>query len=407
MKRLPEPARRPSRQFFFAPIVLPQYNRLHAQRFVVGAAAHKVAGMAASVRSQRARAIVVSAPIVTASRTQRYFEASAGRDQRIGCAYLPVLSLRGLNRLFAAFTYLWFAISRVRAGDGVVLYNYFPEYVLAAVFLRWRLGRDKVVMDLEDGPRADEKNLRGYLNRFSLRLLSLICSPRAIVVSQQLARVMRIDQACVVNGVSPETNRPRGNFNSPVTFLYGGSIELGTGLELFAGALRVLVRMHPALASRVRFVVTGFGGAAVLQPLARELAASGFELDICQDVGPDEYRRILMEADVGLSLKLPSGALDATTFPSKVIELASQGLLVMTTNISDISRLFDSASAAILAIPAPAALAELIAAVAEDPLRYQAIAAAGQRRIVESCSRRSVGRRLVKFLGVQPTLQIP
>lgn len=389
-----------ARQFFFAPIVLRRYNERTAQKFQVGAASHKVAGLAAGVRSQAHASVVVSSPIVTASNGPRWFKGFMCRDERLACAYLPAISLRGLNRIFAAFAYLAFAMRHVRPGDGVVFYNYFPEYVPVATFLRWRLGRDKVVMDLEDGPRDDERDLRGVMNRLSLRMMTRVCSPRAIVVSRQLADVMHIDEACVVNGVSPETMHQRGSFGRPVTFLYGGSIETSTGLDLFCAGLRELARARPELAPQVRFVVTGFGGGAQLNALSAELAQAGFSLDVRQDIGPDEYRRILASADVGLSLKMPASAFNATTFPSKVIELASLGLLVLTTDISDISLLFDDTSAAILRSADAPTLASWIADIATTPEHYARIAEAGQHRIVERCSRRAVGARLVEFLGV-------
>jgi hypothetical protein len=161
-----------SRQFFFAPIVLPRYNRRNGQQFLVGAASHKVSGMAAGVRSQATRSIIVSSPIVTASRGPRYFGGFTCHDQRLACAYLPAISVRGLNRVFAAFAYLSFVMRHATREDRVVLYNYFPEYVLAVAFLRARFGRGSVVMDLEDGPRADERTARGYVNRLSLRVLT-------------------------------------------------------------------------------------------------------------------------------------------------------------------------------------------------------------------------------------------
>jgi glycosyltransferase involved in cell wall biosynthesis len=118
-----------------------------------------------------------------------------------------------------------------------------------------------------------------------------------------------------------------------------------------------------------------------------------------QDIGPEEYRQTLAGADVGLSLRLPGTSMTNTTFPSKVIELASLGLLVVTTDISDISVLFDAQTAAILKRAEALELATLIASIALDPRHYERVAAAGQQRIVERCSRRSVGKQLVEFLG--------
>jgi glycosyltransferase involved in cell wall biosynthesis len=387
------------RQFFFAPIVLPRYNRLNGQKFLVGAASHKVSGMAAGMRSQATRSVIVSSPIVTASTGPRYFSAFTCRDQRLACAYLPAISIRGLNRVFSAFAYLGFAMRHIKREDRVVLYNFFPEYVLAAAFLRLRFGRDHVVMDLEDGPRADERTTRGYVNRLSLRLLMPLCSPRTIVVSRQLAEIMRLDEVCVVNGVSPEPGPRRAHFGSPIVFLYGGSIESDTGLDLFVGALRTLARTRPELAPHVHFVVTGYGGGDTLRALAAELVPAGFRLDVRQDIGPEEYRQALADADVGLSLRLPDTSMTNTTFPSNVIELASLGLLVLTTDISDISVLFDAQTAAILRRADASGLADLIASIALDPSHYERVAAAGQQRIADQCSRRSVGKQLVEFLG--------
>ena len=157
-------------QFIFAPIVLPRYNLRQKHNFVVGAASHKVAGIAASLRSQAYRPVIVSSPIVTASNRRMLFSGFACQDGRLACAYLPALSIRGLNRLYAAFGYLWFALRQIGREDIVVLYNYFPEYIPVAVWLRWRLGRERLILDIEDGPRDDENHLRGFVSRWSLRL---------------------------------------------------------------------------------------------------------------------------------------------------------------------------------------------------------------------------------------------
>jgi hypothetical protein len=264
-----------ARQFFFAPVVLPLYNARHKQRFVVGAASHKVAGMAAGIRSQARRPVIVSSPIVTASGGRLFFNGFTCQDGRLACAYLPAISVRGLNRVFSAFGYLWFAQRQIRRDDVVVLYNYFPEYIPVAAWLRWRLGRERVILDLEDGPRDDEKDLRGFVNRWSLWILKRFCSRRAIVVSRQLAHAMKLDDVCVVNGVCADVVSHDRAFGSPVQFLYGGSIESATGLDLFTATVRKFANEYRELASQVRFVVTGFGGTVQLGALAREVVDAG------------------------------------------------------------------------------------------------------------------------------------
>lgn len=387
-----------ARQFFFAPIMLPRYNERQQQRFLVGAAAHKVVGMAAGLRAHARRAVIVSSPIVTASRNRLFFGGFACRDAALPCAYLPAISVRGLNRVFAALCYLSFAWRQVKRGDVVVLYNFFPEYIPVAAWLRWRLGRERVLLDIEDGPRTDENDLRGFVTRASLRILKHLCSERAIVVSRELAQSLGIADACVVNGVCTVQAAPPRAFRTPITFLYGGTIETATGLELFAAAVRRFADAHRELADCVRFVVSGYGGADTLRALASEAAAAGVRVELHQDIGPHEYRQLLAQADVGLSLRLPGTELATTTFPSKVVEFASQGLLVLSTDVSDVSLLFDEHSAALVREATADALAREFAAVVQNPDRYRQIAETGRRVIEATCGRREVGARLIAFL---------
>jgi acetyltransferase-like isoleucine patch superfamily enzyme len=231
-------------------------------------------------------------------------------------------------------------------------------------------------------------------------MLKRFCSERAIVVSRQLAHALKLDDVCVVNGVCADVAPRERAFGSPVLFLYGGSIEPATGLDLFTAAVREFAREHRELASQVRFVVTGFGGTAHLGALAHDVADAGVRVDVVQDLGPAEYRQMLARADVGLSLKMPGSDLVATTFPSKVVELASHGLLVLTTDVSDVGLLFDDTTAVVLRDATPDGLAAKLAAIAREPARYRRIAQAGQRAIDARCGRRQIGARLIEFLSV-------
>jgi glycosyltransferase involved in cell wall biosynthesis len=378
--------------------MLPHYNERQRQRFLVGAAAHKVVGMVAGMRAHARRAVIVSSPIVTASRDRKFFDGFTCRDAGLPCAYLPAISLRGLNRVFAALCYLRFAWRHVKREDVAVLYNYFPEYIPVAAWLRLWLGRDRVLLDIEDGPRSDERDLRGFVTRASLVVLKRLCSRRAIVVSRELAQSLAIRDACVVNGVcAPQPTAPRA-FGATITFLFGGTIETGTGLYLFAEGVRRFAKLYAHLAPRARFVVSGFGGGQTLATLASDVAASGVRVELHQDIGPREYRQLLAQADVGLSLRLPGTELATTTFPSKVVEFASQGLLVLSTDVSDVSLLFDEESAALLDEATPDALAHRIASIVENPDAHRRIAEQGQRVIAASCGRREVGARLIEFI---------
>ena len=130
-------------------------------------------------------------------------------------------------------------------------------------------------------------------------------------------------------------------------------------------------------------------------------------VELHQDLGPSEYRQLLAQADVGLSLRIPGTELATTTFPSKVVEFASHGLLVLSTDVSDIRLLFDERNAALLPEATPHALADRIASILRSPDSHRRMAELGQRTIASSCGRREVGARLISFLGVAGNPQHP
>ena len=103
---------------------------------------------------------------------------------------------------------------------------------------------------------------------------------------------------------------------------------------------------------------------------------------------------------MGLSLRIPGTELATTTFPSKVVEFASQGLLVLSTDVSDVSLLFDEDSAALIHEATPDALAHRIASIVENPDAHRRIAEQGRHVIEATCGRREVGARLIEFLDV-------
>lgn len=145
-----------------------------------------------------------------------------------------------------------------------------------------------------------------------------------------------------------------------------------------------------------RFIVTGSGElAGALAVLAAEEGLPAVEF--LGKVSRETYLRIIGEAQVGLALKLRSGGLADTTFPSKVIEIASTGMLLLTTKISDVPQLFGDDGAVYLDDETPAGLAALFKNLASDRAALSRIAAQGQHRIRECCSSVRVGESLKNF----------
>jgi len=112
----------------------------------------------------------------------------------------------------------------------------------------------------------------------------------------------------------------------------------------------------------------------------------------------DAYRNILAQCDVGLSLKLNKGDLAHTTFPSKVIEFASAGLLVLTTDISDVRKVLGDDGAVYLRSDTVVELNELLEKLVKERGQAKLIAENGLLRIQERCDPKRAGVDVARFL---------
>jgi glycosyltransferase involved in cell wall biosynthesis len=116
-------------------------------------------------------------------------------------------------------------------------------------------------------------------------------------------------------------------------------------------------------------------------------------------VEESDYIEILRQSHVGLCLKIPCSGMGSTTFPSKVVELASYGLLVISTRVSDVPDLFPPGSAVLLSDPSAEALVAALVAADADPKTASEIAERGNAVVRERLSAKKVGTELLAFLG--------
>ena len=87
----------------------------------------------------------------------------------------------------------------------------------------------------------------------------------------------------------------------------------------------------------------------------------------------------------------------ATTFPSKVIELAAHGLLVVSTRVSDVPDIFDESTAFLLKEATPLNLANVMLDIANYPEKAHVVAINGQNMITSLCSYKKIGSELIQF----------
>jgi glycosyltransferase involved in cell wall biosynthesis len=143
-------------------------------------------------------------------------------------------------------------------------------------------------------------------------------------------------------------------------------------------------------------VITGKG--PCLDELTRLAGEPGFpEVLIHGRLTDHEYDEILAGCEVGLALKPRSGPLANTTFPSKVVEMAGAGLLVLTTDISDVRKVLGT-GAVYLDEENGAALAKQLRWVAQQSEEARTVARLGQETIAQKCAPRVAGQAVADFL---------
>jgi glycosyltransferase involved in cell wall biosynthesis len=382
------------RIFYFAPVAVGE----NAAGYEVPAVRNKVLGVCSAIQAAGGRAVLVS-PLAPRSAVGLARPLRVARVGRLPSIQVLSRGKRGLHRLVQLVTLAVAALRLVRRQDIVILYNFFPEYLLAALCLRIRGTR--CVIDIEDAPRKDETSGRGLMNRWSYRLLRRIVDRRALIVSDALARQLNLDRYLPVYGVASYFTPPIDRlplFSDPtIRINLGGAVWKETGGALFADALRILARDHGS--RPLHFFVTGHIAKGLFDRLPELVnATQALRLEIAEDLDFDSYRALLDTIDVGLCLKLPSHSIGQTTFPSKVVEIAANGILLVTTPVSDVPLIFDDDCAAMLASEDPAELAALLASLPDRREEMAARAGAGRQRVTDRLSGAAVGRALRTFL---------
>ncbi|MES9857767.1 MAG: glycosyltransferase [Sedimenticola sp.] len=284
---------------------------------------------------------------------------------------------------------------RRKSHQAVLFYNRQTAYLLtllAASVLRYHN-----VLDLEDGEFAlDVETRPRVLRGLVARLYDRLCSGGALLACSALADLTTARPVLCYYGTSvgePSSIRWQ---DKCVRVLMGGTLSIDTGAELLIEAIRHLRREAPPWAEQLRVEVTGMGPSLEgLRALAVETGAP--KITIRGRTTDLQYREVLSRCDVGLALKPNTGPLADTTFPSKVIEFASAGLLVLTTDISDVRDVLGS-GALYLTHDEPQALIALLERVVKDRFTARECAQRGLRKVQELCSPRLAGRMVANFV---------
>ena len=365
------------------------------------AATRKVLLLCRSLRHAGVRPLVISLGRGRPDGSRRRFGASVRRVDGVPVLYAafshrPLLS-QWLSLLSPA-ALLWRA-RRLGGERTVLFYNRMPAYLptlLLAAALRLRR-----VLDLEDGALdGPARSLAGRFGAALHRLFDRLCNGGALLACSALAQGTSSRPVLCYYGTL-EAHAPRAAWPSDgLAVLLGGTLAGDTGAPLLIAAIERLRSERPAWARGLRVEITGQGESL---PAFERLAQGHGEPRVIVHGRTDQarYREILASAQVGLALKPRGGPLSQTTFPSKVVELAGAGLLVLSTDISDVRPVL-APHALFLDDESPAGLVDRLHWIVQHRDQAEDMARAGQAHLLERCEAARSGRALAGFLFGAP-----
>ncbi len=365
------------------------------------AATQKVFNFCRALRHAGHRASVLSLGRGRQNGSGDAHPARAQRTDGVTVVYARFVHTRWSTHLVSALStagLIW-RLHNLPQADGATaliaynrLWHYLPALLLARV-----LGM-RCFLDLEDGCVSIGRSAGGRLaDRCKRWLFDRLCNRGVLLANSRLATQTSIRHRIIWYGMLPVLPATADWTRSPLVVMLGGTLHEERGCRLFMNAATVLMKSDPELAARLRFVITGHG------PMQAELAdfarRSGDWVVFTGLTGRAMYLELLAGCHVGLMLNLSSHEMSGTTFPSKVLEYAAAGLLVVSTPVSDVADFFGPQAAVLLTQETPDALAQVLIEIAADTQHAAAIAARGTLRAQQACSPALLAPRLAGFLA--------
>jgi glycosyltransferase involved in cell wall biosynthesis len=363
------------------------------------AATRKVIGLCRALRTAGVKATIVSMGRGKIQRGGGYHPAQAGRLAGIPIVYGPMSHLPLLSQLLTMAWLLAVAarLARRRRGSVHLFYNQLTAFIPALVWLG--LAGQRTFLDIEDGPVGGKERHATRFGNGSSALYARLINGGALLACTALAAGTKIRPTMVYYGAA-EPPRPfegAGRFEPAATMevLFSGFLSTDTGAAALIDAVeRMRATEEPAFDS-VRINIAGMGPSLpAFEPLAE---GSRPHVRIFGRLDNREYRQLLRSCAVGLSLKRIGGNFAETTFPSKTVEYAENGLAIVATDISDVRLLFGG-SALYVERDDPEQLVAHLLWAARNRAALAAKAAASQAIVREQLSFVNSGRALARFL---------
>ena len=365
------------------------------------AASRKIFALCTALRMVDIHPVVISLGRGRQDGSARYFQHKVCRVNGVVVIYLPFLHVPILSELLSLVSIvpvLW-RVRTIKSDKVALFYNRMPAFFFGLVVAR--LLQFRTILDLEDGEtNSNSWSLAWAKSRLLVRSFDSLCSSGALLACSALEGMTRLQPTLSCYGTCEASTLESTRNKLPVTVLLGGTVTLDTGAHLLVDAIKLLREEAPLWAVNIRFEISGKGDCLCqFEHLAKDDRKP--MVIVHGRIADDEYQQVLAHTQVGLALKPNSGVLAHTTFPSKVIEFASHGILVVTTDISDVRKVLGG-GAIYLTEDNPRVLIEKLQWIVENLVEANNLAVHGQRSVTALCAPEEVGRALDSFLFGSP-----
>ena len=395
------------RILYFGMINTSHYSKVVGHKLYVAAGSLKMLSVTRSLRSVGVRASIITLPVLGSNYTEHFMRYVFSGKDGVPVIFLNAYRNKIIRKLVGSLSFAAVSLFLVRRNDRIIIYNHALEYIPALIILFIR--RIPVFHDIEDLPFENFYSTYGLINSVGFWFANQL-SQKKILVSKQIADILSLKDYLVVNGVcnrihdvsNERWTSLHSSIETPLCVHFGGTLVKDTGIDLFCEALELIIDSYGVDLKRpIHFYITGTGHLSKIEQIKMRLPANSLcKIFICRYLSYQDYVKLLATCHVSLALKKPNTQIANTTFPSKVIEITSYGLALISTKVSDVPYIFNHANAFLLPSFNPHALASTLILCACSSHKVHNVARAGQTLISVYFAPTVVGNSLSKYLGL-------
>lgn len=362
------------------------------------AASLKVGRICKAVKNKGADIWILSLGRGRQRGTYLWHRATIRRQGRVPIVYADFYEMPLVTHLVTAFsiTIIAYKITRRhKKRSGVfIFYNCVLHYV-PLLIQAWLL-KNKTILDLEDGYCNNGSFISIIKDRLVYCIFDRLCQGGAMLANHSLAEQISIKPQYVCYGTAPRIIT-RHDWGEPkIKILLSGALMYETGADVLINTIKAMIKESLSDLDEVTFIVTGFGPLADCFKRLAVIAPSSI-LEYYGKISEAEYRAIISQCHVGLCLKRPDNMMGLTTFPSKVVDIAANGLLLVTTKVSDVPMIFSNDSAVLLDSLSEKSLIEAIKFIISKKDYAHRVARQGQETIYHQLNPMKVGEDLLNL----------